>query len=99
MKLDYDFIITHSEKIKSTIYAQCIDDLEFQFNFNVIKCFNSIVYKFSLKNNELFLVKEFAKVDVDRSIIFEEIEIPVKNYYGKFNVIGDIFALINWIEN
>ncbi len=98
MKLDQEYIYLNKKQIAHIIYARCEEDLQFMYNFKIIKCFNSIIYKFSIKSGLLYLVQDSAKVDIDRSIIYEEELIPISDYYDKFTVIGDLLALINYIE-
>lgn len=103
MKIDQEYLQNNLKEISHIIYAICNKDIKFQINLDayglvIITCYESFVYKFSLKAGVLYLVREFAKVDVNDSIIFEEELIPIEQYYENFTVIGDLYELIKYLE-
>lgn len=99
MKLDKEYIENNKKYLKNILYARCTKDVIIQTkDLNIVKCYKSLIYKFSIKNTNIYLIRERPKVDIDHSIIYEEEEIPIEQYYSKFEIIGDLFKLIEYLE-
>ena len=97
MKLNKDYITENYDKISNTFYGVCLFDTRLQNGPYIKNCFKSIFYKFS---NDKELITEFQKIDIDKSIIYEEIKIPLTDEeYSNFKIIGRLPELIKYLEN
>lgn len=99
MKLNKSYLIEHKDEISNTIYCKCLADCLFQnpISLDITRCYKSLIYKFT-KNKEL--VHEKCVIDIDHNYIYEEYTTQLTDEeFKNFEVIGNLFDLINYLEN